>query len=192
MCDFSGNLVTWIDGELAPKESAAVEQHVQACAECRERVAAYKDASRGFAAYYAATTQGGPAAKPRRIVPRWVPIVAAAAAAVALVIGSLPRAAKPSRELPQQAVVKAPAAEERAAKPAEMAQQVQAQPVAKRRVTPHQRTQRTEWAVAQPAIQIAIPADSMFPPGAVPEGVTYIASVSLAADGSVQGVRLQP
>jgi hypothetical protein len=44
--------------------------------------------------------------------------------------------------------------------------------------------------MADPAVQIAIPADAMFPPGAVPEGVTYIANVSLT-DGSVQGIRLQ-
>ena len=46
--------------------------------------------------------------------------------------------------------------------------------------------------MADPAIQIAIPADAMFPPGAVPEGVTYIANLSLTSDGSVQGLRLQP
>ena len=45
--------------------------------------------------------------------------------------------------------------------------------------------------MADPAIQIAIPADSMFPPGAVPEGVNFVASLSLA-DGSVQAIRLQP
>jgi hypothetical protein len=46
--------------------------------------------------------------------------------------------------------------------------------------------------MAGPAIRIAIPADEIFPPGAVPEGVAYIANLSLAADGSVQGLRLQP
>jgi hypothetical protein len=46
--------------------------------------------------------------------------------------------------------------------------------------------------MAEPAIQIAIPADAMFPHGAVPEGMTYIANLSLAADGSVQGFRLRP
>jgi hypothetical protein len=44
--------------------------------------------------------------------------------------------------------------------------------------------------LTQAAIQIAIPAEAIFPPGAVPEGVTYIAS--LAPDGSVQSIRLQP
>ena len=37
MCDFSGNLVAWMDGELAGDEAAEVERHVEACAECRER-----------------------------------------------------------------------------------------------------------------------------------------------------------
>ena len=52
------------------------------------------------------------------------------------------------------------------------------------------RSASTDWAMAEPAIQIAIPADAMFPPGAVPEGVTYIANVSLGPDGSVRGIQI--
>lgn len=44
---------------------------------------------------------------------------------------------------------------------------------------------------AEPAIQIAVPAEAMFPPGAVPEGVNFIADLTIAADGSEQ-VRLRP
>ena len=51
MCDFSGRLIAWMDGELAENEAAAVEQHVQGCEQCRERVAAYEEVSREFAAY---------------------------------------------------------------------------------------------------------------------------------------------
>jgi hypothetical protein len=44
----------------------------------------------------------------------------------------------------------------------------------------------------EPAIQIAIPAESMFPPGAVPEGINFTADVSFWPDGSTRQVRLQP
>jgi hypothetical protein len=41
------------------------------------------------------------------------------------------------------------------------------------------------------AIQIAIPAEAMFPPGAMPAGVNFIADLRIAPDGSVQQVRLR-
>jgi len=41
-------------------------------------------------------------------------------------------------------------------------------------------------------IQIAIPADEMFPPGAVPEGMQFAADLTIAADGSAKRLRLQP
>jgi hypothetical protein len=45
---------------------------------------------------------------------------------------------------------------------------------------------------SEAAIQIAIPAEAMFPPGAMPEGVTFVADVSIGADGSVEQLRLRP
>jgi hypothetical protein len=45
---------------------------------------------------------------------------------------------------------------------------------------------------AEPAIEITIPSDAMFPPGAVPEGVSFVAEVILGADGSAERLRLQP
>ncbi len=185
MCDFSQRLVAWMDGELAANEAAAVEQHVQACEPCRGRIAAYEDVSRGFAAYYAATTQTALAPKAQRKLPLWVPIAAAtAAAAVIVLLALLPHSAKSAPiPAPQAAVVQAPIALEPASKPLT--------PVQRRHVVAHRKAPSTTWAMADPAIQIAIPADAMFPPGAVPEGATYIANLSLT-DGSVQAIRLQP
>ncbi len=57
MCDFSGRLVAWMDGELEASEAAEVERHVVACVECRECVSACETASRDFAAYYSALTE---------------------------------------------------------------------------------------------------------------------------------------
>jgi hypothetical protein len=44
----------------------------------------------------------------------------------------------------------------------------------------------------EPMIQIAIPADEMFPPGAVPEGMHFVADLTIAADGSAERLRLRP
>jgi hypothetical protein len=44
----------------------------------------------------------------------------------------------------------------------------------------------------EPPIEIAIPGDAMFPPGAVPDGISFTAVVTIAADGSAQGMGLRP
>ena len=184
MCDFSERLVAWMDGELAENEATTVEQHVQACAHCRERVAAYGHVSREFAAYYNTTTQTALASRPHRKLPRWVPIAAAtAAAAVIVLLALLPRSAKPVPAVQQVAVTHLPVEAEPAIKPIA--------PIRRAHAASHRKAPSENWAMAEPAIQIAIPADSMFPPGAVPEGVTYVANLSLT-DGSVQAIRLQP
>jgi hypothetical protein len=185
MCDFSGPLIAWMDGELAEHEAAAIEQHVKACADCRAQVAAYEDASRDFVAYYEATTQTTSATKPNRKLPRWAPVVVATGAVAALLLlALLPRAAKLAPPVPQMTVAAVPPVlSETPVSPLK--------PAGKRHVAAHRKSPAANWAMANPAIQIAIPADSMFPPGAVPEGVTYVANLSLT-DGSLQGIRLQP
>lgn len=191
MCDSNLRLVAWIDAELPVDESAAVEQHVQACPDCGQRVAAFKSASSDFAAYYSAATQPRPAAPSPHKLPRWIPFAVAAAAAVVVALLLLPRAQKQAAPPLQAAKVTTPVAQEPAVEPAEQAQPAPA--VAKRRPAPRRsHLLHEDWAIGQPAIQIAIPADAMFPPGAVPEGVAYIANVSFAADGSIQAFRLHP
>ena len=49
-----------------------------------------------------------------------------------------------------------------------------------------------DWQFVQPAIQIAIPAEAMFPPGAVPDGVNFTADLTISTDGSTQGLVLEP
>ena len=188
MCDLNLHLVAWIDGELPESEAAAVEQHVQSCSDCRQRVSAYEDASRGFSVYYAAATHPNPATGSMRRVPRWVAIASTAAVVIALLL--LPSAQKQPPATPQLAKITAPIVTQTNPEPVEPVRFLK--PIAKRHVSPHRQPVRDDWALAQTAIQIAIPADSMFPPGAVPEGVAYIASISFAADGSVQGFRLHP
>jgi anti-sigma factor RsiW len=184
MCDFSERLVAWMDGELAENEAAEVERHVGACAECRARVAGYEKVSQSFAAYYDATTQTRLATMPNPKFPRWLPIVAATAAAAAIaLLALLPRSAKQAPPVPRVATVHPAVDVEPAVEPLP--------PAHRTHVASHGKAAVANWAMADPAIQIAIPADSMFPPGAVPEGVNFVANLSLS-DGSVQAIRLQP
>jgi hypothetical protein len=53
-------------------------------------------------------------------------------------------------------------------------------------------TLKTAWVAEEPEIRIAIPAEAMFPPGAVPEGVNFVADLSIGADGRAKQLRLEP
>lgn len=58
--------------------------------------------------------------------------------------------------------------------------------------TPFVAARNANWFANEPSVQIAISAAAMFPPGAVPDGINFVADLSIGADGSVQQVRLQP
>jgi len=185
MCDSSGRLIAWMDCELEANEAAVLGRHVRGCAECRERVAAYEDVSRGFAAHCDVVLETAMVTRIHRNLPRWVPVVggAAAVAVVLLLMALPPRSVKPIPVVPRAAEACPPIVLETATNTPN--------PVQRRHAAAHGNTQTANWAGAEPAIQIAIPGDAMFPPGAVPEGVNFVANLSLA-DGSVQGLRLQP
>ena len=196
MCELSGKLIAWMDRELPAEEAAEVERHLEACPECRSDVDAYKRVSSELDAY----CEEAIASNAHRGVPRWVPIASATGAVAALValILVLPRTRvePPTVSLPQVAVAAAPAA---------VAKKVPA-PVRsfhrgrRREVVEPLQIQNATSAPAQsenayfppdePVIQIAIPADEMFPPGAVPEGVHFAADLAIAADGSAERLRL--
>jgi anti-sigma factor RsiW len=181
MCDFSGRLVAWMDRELPDNEAADVERHVRECSECRGRVDTYEEVSRAFVAYCDAAMEG----KTHRRLSPWVPLLSGAAAAAAvLFIVFQPASVK---QIPAPPLVAA-------ASPA-IVLKTEPRPVKRvhrRHWIAPMKTPDPNWALPEPAIQIAIPVEAMFPPGAVPEGITFIAEVSMAADGSVRGVRLQP
>jgi anti-sigma factor RsiW len=198
MCDFSGKLIAWLDHELPAEEAAEVERHLETCSECRSDSDAYKRVSSEFDAY----CDEAIAPNARRGMPRSAPLVSAAGAAAALLVLFLimprTRGKSPGFHVPEAAVGSSPVV------------------VAKglpHRVRPVQRVHR-QHAVApaqnqnensvlaqnqnayslpdEPMIQIAIPADEMFPPGAVPEGMHFVADVTIAADGSAERLRLRP
>jgi anti-sigma factor RsiW len=103
MCDLSGKLVAWMDGELGNNDAAEVERHIQNCGECRSRVEAYGEVSRLVVTY--CEVQGAGAA-PRKL-PRWVPVLAGMAAAAAVLLFILRPA--PVRQVPVVAQVANPA-----------------------------------------------------------------------------------
>ncbi|HEY1866164.1 MAG TPA: zf-HC2 domain-containing protein [Candidatus Acidoferrales bacterium] len=150
---------------------------------------------------------------------RWVPILLGAAAAVIILLLAFPRArVEPPATPPQAAAAvgsqsvfestppvppqsRSAAADRAAANsaaktvrkphaapPAQTPPQVPAHAPAPR---PSQ-IRDAAWQPAEPAIEIAIPAEAMFPPGAVPEGFNFTADLSIAPDGSASRIRLQP
>jgi len=63
--------------------------------------------------------------------------------------------------------------------------------IRRRHSAPHIRELTTQEQPMDAAILIAIPAEAMFPPGAVPNGINFIADLKIAPDGSVKQVRLR-
>jgi anti-sigma factor RsiW len=191
MCDFPGRLVAWLDGEMPEGEAAEVQRHVESCEECRSRIDAYERVSKGVNAYCdeAVTT------KMHRGAVRWELVLSAAAVVGIALFMALPRA-QVEQTLAQQPAATAPALHDAAAA-GSAARVFETAPASerkihRRRVAVPAQIQNTNWVATAPAIQIAIPADAMFPPGAVPEGINFVAEVSIAPDGSAQGLRLQP
>jgi anti-sigma factor RsiW len=182
MCNFSGKLIAWMDGELVDNEAVNVERHVRDCSECRSRVEAYEDVSRLLVTYCDAAAAG---AKPRRKLLYWAPVLSGAVAAAVLLFMFRPA---PVKQMPVVARV-ADAAPARVLETLPKA--VRVQRVHPRHEIAPVKNSRVDWTFDEPAIQISIPAEAMFPPGAVPEGITFVADVSMASDGSVQGLRIQ-
>src|SRR5437016_4226549 len=87
MCEVQAKLVAWLDGELAGKEAARVERHVEECEECQGRLAAYKQVSEAFAVYCDVAV----AARSHRRIPHWVPVLASAAVAAGVIFVAVPR-----------------------------------------------------------------------------------------------------
>jgi anti-sigma factor RsiW len=181
MCDFSARLIAWLDHELPVEEASDVERHVQACEGCRKNLDSYKQVTAAFEAYCDAAL----GATVRRRLPRWAVALPGAAAVAAALLLAWPHApGKPSVVYSPPAVAAAAHVVEAAPAPIKRAR--------RRQTGVPVRSQAVNWVQSEPAIRITIPAEAMFPPGAVPEGIRLYADVSIAADGSAQRVRLRP
>jgi len=188
MCRYSTKLIAWLDRELEPEQMAELEQHLRDCGECRLNVAKYKKASESFDDYCGAVIN----AVSNRDQRRRIPILSAAAVILVFVATAAVLLRTRVQPFPPSPI----GLVQRAQSP--LVPEPPTPPVnAKRprRVTPKLvRTQASNWlqVPAQPAVEVAIPADSMFPPGAVPEGINFIADVNFAPDGSARQMRLRP
>ncbi len=188
-CDCSEKLVAWLDGELSNDEAAYMEQHLAACVECRTKVDDYKKVSVALQSYCdAAITSRTHHAAPLRVLS----YVAAAAAAVALAFSLLqshPRMVAPAVQ-PAPAIPSVVAVPD--AKPASPAPSPRIKPVRVRRSAEPPQSSQTNSPPTESAVQIAIPAEALFPPGAFPQGVAFVADLSIAPDGSPQRLHLEP
>jgi anti-sigma factor RsiW len=186
MCDVQGKLIGWIDRELPADQADEVERHVETCEGCRCWVATYGQVGEAFDAYCDAVM----AAKAPRRGSRWVPVLPGAvvvAASVMLLAFLRTRVEPPPIVAPTVASasvpnpVPAPAAEPAPRKAT----------IRRHRAAPRVQERGTEMQAMDTAIEIAIPAEAMFPPGAVPNGINFIAELRIAPDGSVKQVRLR-
>ena len=183
MCEIERKLIAWMDGELAADEATAVEHHFDECERCRERLAKYKNASEMFASY----CDGVFVTETKRIVPIWVPVLASAAmlaGAGMWFFMSAPSRIEPIAPTRVPVLGAATAPQQSPAKEA-LQKRTQRQhriaPMALK-MAPYQQGERLE---------IAIPAEAIFAPGTVPEGMTVIAEMRIAPDGSVQDIRIR-
>jgi hypothetical protein len=152
-----------MDRELAEAEAANVERHVRQCTECRRAVVSYRDISGAFLDCYV----GAMPAQRTRIPWIWAGVAGAAAAAI-LLAAVLARPG-PERLPTLPPAMRAPAiAFEKT--PTRMV-------VIRARRQPRPKPIRTQWIAAEPTVEIALPADALFPPGAVPAGFSFIADV---------------
>jgi hypothetical protein len=193
MCEFSTSLMAWHDGELPDDEAAAIEQHVRVCSECRQRLDACKKVSAMVNAYCDAAL----ASQTRAMLPPWAPVLAAAASVALLLVifvHTRPQRAKPAAPALAMASARTAATAAPPAVPqaASAIQRVRNHSAAARAQHAQDAQASANWPPSEPAIQIAIPGEAIFPPGALPEGIDFVADVNIAADGSAQRLRLQP
>lgn len=183
MCDYSTKLVALLDGELAADEQADLERHVGECVECRTRLTKYEQVTRTLDEY-CLRLAGSQARARRSRLPVVFSVAAPGALAVVLFVVLLRSHSVPALPSTPRVAASAAGVFEPPPAPAQ---------VAHRRHKPTcVPTQATNALPPEPAIRIAIPAESMFPPGAVPEGVSFSADVSFGPDGWAQQVRLRP
>jgi len=183
MCDVQAKLIARLDRELPKDEAIALERHIEGCEECRRWATACGQASDIFDAYCDAVM----AAKAPRRVPRRVPVLAGAVVAAAVIFLAFPRT-RVERPLVHPTITTA-SVPVPAPPPAEPAPRKTT--VHRRHTVPRVQEYATKGQPIDTAIEIAIPAEAMFPPGAMPNGINFIADLKIAPDGSVKQVRLR-
>jgi anti-sigma factor RsiW len=206
MCEFSKELIAWLDQELPAERAANVARHVLDCAACRGEVELYRQLGETFDAYCdrALASKAKRRLRPLLVRPGYLsPAFAAAAVLLFFLLGPVERLRSLFSPLPDGApaiAFKAPG------HPAPAVEKMTAAAGGARK-TPkrvNSRLPRPEplptvsanrsanWLPDEAPVYIAIPADALFPPGAFPEGVGFVADVNWRPDGSAQRLRLRP
>jgi|ERR1700733_2168170 len=182
MCDFSEKVVAWLDGELPADMAAELGLHVGACLECASRMNDCNRISAAVSSYCGVS-------HPRRALPLNALAIATAAVAVLAIF-----LVRPHSRAIQPAPLPAPPSNP-ALVPHESAATAVAAPIKHfRRGRPVPSPQNTErrQSFETPTVQIAIPAESLFLPGAAPQGVVFVADLTIGPDNSAQPAHLQP
>jgi len=182
MCEHSTKLVAWLDGELPADDASNLGQHLNNCRECAERVSVYRQISDDLKDYCGHVM---PVESKSR--PHWgVPAAAGALAAGLLIMLLIPRTPPTTIAVPPASATPAPEVAFEKAAPKMTRKVVRRHPA-----KPVQRHDALRQ-FSEPEFQITIPAEALFPPGAVPEGVRFVADVSIGADGTAQTLQLRP
>jgi hypothetical protein len=171
MCEYSGRLIAWLDRELPDEEATNVEWHVGRCAECRRAVSAYEEVGSAFLDCY----EMAMVEPPKRNYWRWAVAFGGVAAATLLLAAlfssrqaaQLPDYSPPAVHAPSVAFQRTPAFEKAPARIMAV----------RARRAPDPEPIRTPWVPFEPVVEVALPADALFPPGAVPEGFSFIADI---------------
>jgi len=206
MSEFREKLIAWLDQELPAEDAANVARHVEIYGECRSQVEAYGQLTETIDAYCHAALASR--SKRRSEWRTWRPVIAVTAAAAAAVLLFL--LAKPAEDL-RPAISAAPngvpaIAHKALAVPTPPIKKIATAGIKEKlparanarhsppRIAPrYPSANRNEnWLPSEAPVYIAIPADALFPPGAFPEGVGFVADVNLRPDGSPQRLRLEP
>ena len=198
MCEYSDRLIAWLDEVVPVEEAAVVEGHLVTCGTCRESLIAYRGVSVEIKAYCQAVTDG----EVRRPVATWAFAASSVVAiAVAVVIWGGFSARARVKAWPDPAASVATVAIPQQSEPKDLEPLRPHHSAAYGSVAPERmgRAHRAEtattraadlnWIPAEPSVEIVVPADTVFPPGVVPDGISFVADLSIGADGSATWLR---
>jgi Putative zinc-finger len=195
MCDSEDRSVAWLDRELPEDEAADFDRHLEMCAECRKRADAYERTSIEFNAYCDAVSRVD---ERPRMLPRKTVMLGAGAVAAVVVFALLARYPhRPVTNQPMREETDPLASAGKAASPS--ASPSQTSPIKmsstrrgrRRDLIAASQKQDTNLLPTGPAVQITIPAEAVLPPGAAPAGENFLVDLSIAPDGSTEGIRVR-
>jgi anti-sigma factor RsiW len=188
MCEHQPNLIAWLDGELSPREAAEAARHLESCETCRARIASFREASENFRLYCDAVFAANSQPKFSRRVPALAGAALVAAAALFLIFPRKHAMTPPPAPAPIVAAINASVPARQPARAPALTPPKRLHPRAAKSAPARS---IATWHPAETAVEIAIPADAIFAPGAVPVGMKFFAEMSIAPDGSIRQIRLR-